>query len=96
MIRLLIIAVLLAVLIFGVAIGFYNAAPVTLDYLAGQLQLPLIGLVLGEFVLVALLTLLVCSARILSLRGEIRRLRRQIKDAQAELQSLRNLPLKDQ
>jgi len=95
-IRLLIIAVLLAVLIFGVAIGFYNATPVTLDYLAGQLQLPLIGLVLGEFVLVSLLTLLVCSGRILSLRGEIRRLRRQIKDAQAELQSLRNLPLKDQ
>lgn len=96
MIRLLIIAVLLAVLIFGVAIGFYNATPVTFDYLAGQLQVPLIGLVLGEFVLVALLTLLICGARILSLRGEIRRLRRQIKDAQAELQSLRNLPLKDQ
>lgn len=96
MIRLLIIAVLLAVLIFGVAIGFYNATPVTFDYLAGQLQLPLIALVLGEFVLVALLTLLICGARILSLRGEIRRLRRQIKDAQAELQSLRNLPLKDQ
>ena len=93
MIRLLIIAVLLAVLIFGVAIGFYNATPVTFDYLAGQLQVPLIGLVLGEFVLVALLTLLICGARILSLRGEIRRLRRQIKDAQAELQSLRNLPL---
>lgn len=96
MIRLLIIAVLLAVLIFGVAIGFYNATPVTFDYLAGQLQVPLIGLVLGEFVLVALMTLLICGARILSLRGEIRRLRRQIKDAQAELQSLRNLPLKDQ
>lgn len=96
MIRLLIIGVLLTVLVFGVAIGFYNATPVTFDYLAGQLQLPLIALVLGEFALVTLLTLLVCAGRILSLRGEIRRLRRQIKDAQAELQSLRNLPLKDQ
>jgi len=95
-IRLLIIGVLLTVLVFGVAIGFYNATPVTFDYLAGQLQLPLIALVLGEFALVTLLTLLVCAGRILSLRGEIRRLRRQIKDAQAELQSLRNLPLKDQ
>lgn len=96
MIRLLIIGVLLTVLVFGVAIGFYNATPVTFDYLVGQLQVPLIALVLGEFALVTLLTLLVCAGRILSLRGEIRRLRRQIKDAQAELQSLRNLPLKDQ
>jgi len=95
-IRLLIIGVLLAVLVFGVAIGFYNATPVTFDYLVGQLEVPLIALVLGEFALVTLLTLLVCASRILSLRGEIRRLRRQIKDAQAELQSLRNLPLKDQ
>lgn len=96
MIRLLIIGVLLAVLVFGVAIGFYNATPVTFDYLAGQIQLPLIALVLGEFAVVTLLTLLVCGTRILGLRSEIRRLRRQIKDAQAELQSLRNLPLKDQ
>ena len=96
MIRILIIVVLLLVLAFGVAIGFYNATLVKFDYLAGQLQVPLIGLVVGEFVLVAALTLLVCGTKILSLRGEIRRLRRQIKDAQAELQSLRNLPLKDQ
>lgn len=96
MIRLLIVAVLLSVLILGIAIGFYNATPVTFDYLAGQLQLPLIALVIGELVVVALLTLLICGARIISLRAEIRRLRRQVKDAQAELQSLRNLPLKDQ
>lgn len=95
MIRLLVLGLLLTVLVFGVAIGFYNSAPVTFDYLAGQLQLPLIALVLGEFAVVTLLTLLVCGVRILRLQGEIRRLRRQIRDAQAELQSLRNLPLKD-
>ncbi len=96
MIRVLIIGVVLAVLVLGVAIGFFNAQPVTFNYLAGSVQLPLIALVMGEFFLVGLLTALLCSSRILGLKGEIRRLRRQLKDAQAELQSLRNLPLKDQ
>ena len=95
MIRILIIAVLLLVLALGVAIGFYNATPVRFDYLAGTLEVPLIALVLGEFVAVAALTLLLCGLRILGLRAEIRRLNRQIKDAQGELQSLRSLPLKD-
>ena len=96
MIRILIITAIFAVLVFGVAIGFFNAQPVTFNYLAGSVQLPLIALVMGEFFLVALLTVLLCYSRILGLKGEIRRLRRQLKDAQAELQSLRNLPLKDQ
>jgi len=96
MIRILIITAIFAVLVLGVAIGFFNAQPVTFNYLAGSVQLPLIALVMGEFFLVALLTVLLCYSRIFGLKGEIRRLRRQLKDAQAELQSLRNLPLKDQ
>jgi lipopolysaccharide assembly protein A len=96
MIRVLIITILMLVLALGIAIGFFNAQPVTFNYLAGSLQLPLIALVMGEFFLVALLTALLCWARIFGLKGEIRRIRKQLKDAQAELQSLRNLPLKDQ
>lgn len=96
MIRVLIITILMLVLALGIAIGFFNAQPVTFNYLAGSLQLPLIALVMGEFFLVALLTALLCWARIFGLKGEIRRVRKQLKDAQAELQSLRNLPLKDQ
>lgn len=96
MIRVLIIISLMLVLALGIAIGFFNAQPVTFNYLAGSVQLPLIALVMGEFFLVALLTALLCWARIFGLKGEIRRIRKQLKDAQAELQSLRNLPLKDQ
>jgi uncharacterized membrane protein YciS (DUF1049 family) len=95
MTRTLIIIALLVMLAVGVAIGFFNAQPVTFNYLAGQIQIPLIGLVMAEFFLVAALTALLCWTRIFGLKGEIRRLRRQLKDAQAELQSLRNLPYKD-
>lgn len=96
MMRLLVVGSILIVLALGVAIGFFNGQPVSFNYLAGTLEVPLIVLVMGEFLLVATLTALLCWARIFGLKGEIRRLRRQLKDAQAELQSLRNLPLKDQ
>lgn len=96
MIRVLIITTIMLVLALGIAIGFFNAQSVTFNYLAGSLQLPLIALVMGEFFVVALLTALLCWARIFGLKGELRRIRKQLKDAQAELQSLRNLPLKDQ
>jgi len=95
MIRALVIAAVLAVLVFGIAIGFFNAQRVSFNYLAGTLEVPLIALIVGEFLAVALLTVLVCSSRIFALKGELRRTQRQLKDAQAELQSLRNLPLKD-
>lgn len=95
MIRALVIGAILLVLVIGVAIGFFNAQPVSFNYLAGTLQVPLIALVVGELFLVGAVTALLCWARIFGLKGEIRRLRRQLKDAQAELQSLRNLPLKD-
>lgn len=96
MIRVLVIVIILLVLAIGVAIGFFNAQPVSFNYLAGTLQIPLIALVMGEFFLVGALTALLCWARIFGLKGELRRIKRQLKDAQAELQSLRNLPLKDQ
>lgn len=95
MIRVLIIGAVLLVLALGVAIGLFNAQPVSFNYIAGTLQIPLIVLVMAEFFLVAAVTALLCWARIFGLKGEIRRIRRQLKDAQAELQSLRNLPLKD-
>lgn len=96
MIRILIIIAVFLAFALGVAICLFNAQPVTFNYIAGEVQLPLIVLMIAEFFIVAALTALLCWARIFGLKGEIRRLRRQLKDAQAELQSLRNLPLKDQ
>lgn len=96
MIRTLIIAAIFLVFALGVAICLFNAQPVTFNYIAGSAELPLIVLMIIEMFFVALFTGLLCWARIFGLNGEVRRIKRQLKDAQAELQSLRNLPLKDQ
>ena len=94
MLRVLFIALLVLVLCLGIAISFFNAEPVRFNYLAGELQLPLIFLMLAELIIVALITLLLCSIQMVKLSGEARRLKRQIKDQQAELNALRNLPLR--
>ena len=95
MLRIVFIIVLVAVLCFGIAISFFNAEAVRFNYLAGEVQLPLIGLMIAELLLVALITLLLCSLKMLKMAGEARRLKRQIKDQQAELNALRNLPLRE-
>ena len=87
---------LLAVfVVLGASVGYFNAQTVELDYLAGKLSLPLIALVIGEFVVVVLLTLLICMGRMLALKAEIRRLRKQVRSTDAEIKSLREIPFKD-
>ena len=93
MYRIFIITVLIVVLAFGATIGYYNSQSIVLDYLAGQAEMPLIVFVLLDFLLGVLLTLLVCGVRILALKSEARRLRKQLRDAEAELKTLRAIPL---
>lgn len=93
MLRTLVIAALILFLVLGASIGYFNAQPVKFDYLAGEVEMPLIALVVGEFVLAVLLTLLICLGRMLGLKGEIRRLRKQAQSAEAELKTLRELPV---
>lgn len=95
MFRVLVIVALALFLLLGASIGYFNAQEVRFDYLAGTITLPLIALVIAEFVVAVLLTLTICLGRMLSLKAEIRRLRKQAQQAQAELRTLRELPLKD-
>lgn len=91
MLRVLAIVGLIVFLVLGASIGYFNAEPIRFDYLAGQLELPLIALVIGEFVVAVLLTLLISFGRMLGLKNEIRRLRRQVAGFDAELRNLREL-----
>lgn len=95
MLRILVIAALIVFLVLGASIGYFNAQEVEFDYLAGTVRMPLIALVIGEFVLAVLLTLLICLGRMLGLKAEIRRLRKQAQSAESELKSLRELPIRD-
>lgn len=95
MLRFLVIALLVLFLVVGASIGYFNAQPVKFDYLAGEVEMPLIALVIGEFVIAVLLTLLICFGRMLSLKSEIRRLRKQVQASEAELKNLRDLPIRE-
>lgn len=95
MLRILVIFALILFLVLGASIGYFNAQEVQFDYLAGTVTLPLIALVIGEFVLAVLLTLLICLGRMLGLKAEIRRLRKRLQGTEAELKSLRDLPIRE-
>lgn len=78
----------MAVVVGGV-IGFHNAQTVPFDYLFGQTQWPLIGLLLAALALGALLAALLAGLRILGLRWELGRLRKQLRAQELELERLR-------
>jgi uncharacterized integral membrane protein len=90
-----IVTLLLLVVAFclGAAISYYNRADVTFYYLAGQVELPLIALLFGAFVLGVAVMWLLDLARLFVLSRDSRRQQRQIAQLEAELKSLRNLPL---
>jgi len=91
--RLLIFLLLLAAFVLGAAVSYYNWAPVTFHYLAGQAELPLIALLLGAFLMGIFVMWLLNLARLFVLSRDSRRHQRQIRELEAELKSLRNLPL---
>ena len=77
----------------GAAIGHYNVSAVTFNYLAGQVELPLIALLIAAFLLGVVVMWLLGLARLFVLNRESRRHQRQIRELEAELKSLRELPL---
>ena len=91
--RLFVIVLLLLGFVLGAAVSYYNGTAVTFHYLAGQVELPLIALLLGAFFAGILVMWLISVARVFSLSRESRRHQHQIRDLEAELRSLRELPL---
>ena len=91
--RLLTLLLLLAAFCLGAAISYYNWSAVPFHYLAGQVELPLIALLLGAFLLGVVVMWLLDLARLFVLSRDSRRQQRQIHQLEAELKSLRNLPL---
>jgi lipopolysaccharide assembly protein A len=93
MLRSLVVLLVVAVFVIGAALGYFNSAQVDFNYLSGSTHLSLVSLIIGSFVVGALFMLLLCAVRMLGLNRDLRRLRRQLRDAETELKNLRSLPL---
>lgn len=93
MTRLATLIVLLVILVVGASVGYFNAQPVEFDYLLGTVQFPLIAVMIGAFSIGILLAVAVVSGRIVGMRMELGRVRKQLREAEGELRTLRNLPV---
>jgi uncharacterized integral membrane protein len=91
--RLIVALLLIASFCLGAAISYYNWSAVTFHYLAGQVELPLIALLLGAFLVGLVVMWLLSLARVFVLSRDSRRYQRQIRELESELKSLRALPL---
>jgi lipopolysaccharide assembly protein A len=91
MARVLLLIALLLFFALGGTIGYFNAQPVRFSYIVGTIELPLIALLVSEFLLAVVVTLLVVAGRTLTLKAEIRRLKRQLQKGEAELANLRQV-----
>lgn len=91
--RILILVLLLIILVAGASIGYFNAQAVVFNYLFGSAELPLIAVLIAAFSVGIVLTIAAVSGRLLAMRLELGRLRRQLREAEGELRTLRNLPV---
>lgn len=91
------IAIILFVCIFVIALilAYANGTTVTLSYLVGSARVHLSSALLGAGIIGWLLGLLSGLVVVFRLKRETWRLNRSIRDAEAEIRNLRNLPLKN-
>ncbi|MCP1674803.1 putative membrane protein [Natronocella acetinitrilica] len=94
--RILLLIAILVVILFGLSFALLNATPTEMDFYFGAVTLPLSLLLVITLIVGALLGLFAASAVMVGRRRELGRTRRQLTDAEKELQELRRLPLKDQ
>ncbi|QHS09622.1 lipopolysaccharide assembly LapA domain-containing protein [Sinimarinibacterium sp. NLF-5-8] len=91
MLRLLVLLLLVAVLGLGASVGYVNAQTIHFNYLFGELELPLIAIMIAAFAVGVVLALIAASGRIIGQRLELGRVRRQLRAQETELHSLREL-----
>jgi uncharacterized integral membrane protein len=82
---------LLAGFCLGAAISYFNWARVTFDYLAGQVEVPLIALLLAAFVFGLAVMGLLNLGRVWVLKRDVRKLQSRLSLAETELKNLRNI-----
>lgn len=91
------VAVVVVLCIFAAALflAYANGSVVTLDYIAGRAHVHLASAILGAACVGWILGIISSLLVIFRMKRETWRLRRALRDAEAEIRNLRNLPLKD-
>lgn len=84
-----------AALALGIAFGYVNFQQVTVDFLWTDARVPLVVVLVVTFVTGFGLALLLLVARLIGLRANLAKARRQLKDAQSEIRNLRSMPIHD-
>ncbi|MGH8282846.1 MAG: LapA family protein [Gammaproteobacteria bacterium] len=95
MLRWIAIILFLCVFVAALLLAYANGTTVVLDYLAGSMHVHLASAILGAAIIGWLLGLLCSLAVVFRLKRETWRLKRSVRDAEAEIRNLRNLPLKN-
>lgn len=95
MLRLLRTVVIVAALVLGVTFGFFNFDPVNVDLLVGEARVPLVAVLVVDFVIGFAIALLLLMGRVLVLRHDLSRARRELADARTEIRNLRSMPIHD-
>lgn len=88
-------ALIIVAALLGVVFAYFNTARVNIDYLFGQLEMPLV-LALAVAVLLGLgLGVLLSLPYTLRTRADLAATRRRLQHSETEIKNLRNQPLHD-
>lgn len=87
--------VIVVALVLGVAFGFFNFQLVTVDLLFSESRIPLVVVLLLDFLLGVAVAALVLLGRVLTLRGKLARTRRELAETRTEVRNLRSMPIHD-
>ncbi|NCF10057.1 MAG: DUF1049 domain-containing protein [Gammaproteobacteria bacterium] len=88
---------ILALALFVITLSFaaLNSDPIPIDYYIGQVEIPLALLLVAALGVGALLGSLVGLGRVVRVKREMARLRRESRATEEEVRNLRALPLQD-
>jgi uncharacterized integral membrane protein len=84
--------IIIAVVLFGVMLAVSNPGSTTLNYLAGEMEIPTAWLVVGSIAAGAVVGGALVGMGVLQWRYRARQWRRKAEAAEQELGNLRNLP----
>lgn len=87
--------IIVLALVLGVAFSFFNLQDVSVDLLWTTARAPLVVLLVIAFVLGFVIALLGLVYKLARLRARLSKSRRQLKQAEAEINNLRSMPIHD-